>query len=183
LLVRQLYVLNATQRTEEGEKRLTTWLATHSQDASTRAALAESLIKRKQYAAAAEHYLLLNKRNPDNLVVLNNLAWTLFEAKDARAAGFAQQALKLQPGNPEVLDTVGWILANSGQPAQGLQHLRKAYAAAPDSTDIQWHMAYALYLAGDQKRAFRELEDLLGTGNRFSDMNAARKLHARLSKR
>jgi putative PEP-CTERM system TPR-repeat lipoprotein len=182
LLVRQQQVFDATQRAEEGEKRLADWLAAHPQDASTRSALAESLIKRGQHAAAAEHYLLLNKSNPGNLVVLNNLAWALFEAKDTRAAAFAQQALKLRPDSPAVLDTVGWILANSGQAAQGLQYLRKANAAAPDSADIQWHMAYALYLTGDKKRALRELGNLLETGNSFSDMDAARKLHAQLSK-
>jgi putative PEP-CTERM system TPR-repeat lipoprotein len=183
LLVRQLQVFNATGRVAEGEKRLAAWLAAHPQDATTRAALAESLIRRKQYRAAAEHYLLLNQSNPESPVVLNNLAWALFEARDARAAPFARQALTLQPDNPAVLDTVGWILANSDRPAEGLQHLRKASAAAPDRADIQWHLAYALYLTGDHKRAFRELEDLLGTGNSFSDRDAAQKLHAQLSGR
>jgi putative PEP-CTERM system TPR-repeat lipoprotein len=183
LLVRQLQVLDATQRAAEGEKRLASWLATHPQDANVRAALAETLIKRKQHQAATEQYLVLNRDNPNNLMILNNLAWSLAESGDSRALGFAEQAFKLQPDNPSVLDTYGWILANSGQASQGLQHLRKASAAAPDSADIQWHMAYALYLAGDRKRAFRELENLLETGNSFSGLEAARKLHAQLSKR
>lgn len=183
LLIRQLQVFAATQRTEEGEKRLADWLAAHPQDASTRAVLAESLLKRKQHAAAVEQYLLLNKSNPGNLLILNNLAWALFEAKDARAATYAQQALKLKPDNASVLDTYGWILANSGKPDQGLQHLRKASAAAPDDADIQWHMAYALYLAGDHKRALRELKSLLDGGSRFSSMDAARKLYSQLSTR
>ena len=125
----------------------------------------------------------MNKSNPGNLLILNNLAWALFEAKDARAATYAQQALKLKPDNASVLDTYGWILANSGKPDQGLQHLRKASAAAPDDADIQWHMAYALYLAGDHKRALRELKSLLDGGSRFSSMDAARKLYSQLSTR
>ena len=127
LLIRQLQVFNATQRTEEGEKRLAAWLATHPQDASTRAALAESLIKRKQYKAAAEHYLILNKSNPNNLLVLNNLAWSLSESRDSRALAFAEQALKLKPDNPAVMDTLGWILVQQGQPERGL----KLSAASP----------------------------------------------------
>ncbi|WP_051068473.1 XrtA/PEP-CTERM system TPR-repeat protein PrsT [Thiobacillus denitrificans] len=182
MLVRQLRAFTATQRAEEGEKRLITWLATHPQDAAIRAALAESLTKRQQYPAAAEHYLVLNKSNPGNLMVLNNLAWVLYESGDPRAAVFAEQAQKLQPGNPAVLDTYGWILANSGQPAQGLQYLRKASAAVPDNADIQWHVAYTLYLAGDKKRALMELGNLLDSGNSFRDMDAARTLHNQLSK-
>ncbi len=100
LLVRQLQVFNATQRPEEGEKRLLAWLATHPQDASTRAALAESLIKRKQYKAATEHYLILNKSNPNNLVVLNNLAWALSESKDNRALGVCRAGTQAQAGQP-----------------------------------------------------------------------------------
>jgi putative PEP-CTERM system TPR-repeat lipoprotein len=181
LLIRQHQALEGMGRAEEGEKRLAVWLDSRPQDAAIRLALAERLLKRKQNKAAADHYLLLNQSNPGNLVVLNNLAWALFESGDARALTFAGQAQKLQPDNPVVLDTYGWILANSGQPAKGLQHLRKASSAAPDNADIQWHMAYALYLAGDQKRALMELGTLLDNGNSFSDMDAARKLHARLS--
>lgn len=74
LLVRQFQTLTASQRAEEGEKRLIASLAIHPEDISTRAVLAESLIKRGQHKAAAEQYLILNKSNPNNLAILNNLA-------------------------------------------------------------------------------------------------------------
>lgn len=183
LLARQLQVLQASGRVAEGEQRLAAWLAEHADDANARAVLAESLIKRGQYKAAAAHYASLNRSNPGNLVVLNNLAWALFEAKDARAASVAHEALKLRPDSPDVLDTYGWILTNSGQPAQGLAHLRKASAAAPDNAEIQWHVTYALYLAGDKKRALRELDNLLASGNSFAAIETARRLRAKLSDR
>ena len=180
LLVRQLQVLTASQRIEEGEKRLATWLATHPEDASTRAALADSLIKRGKYAAAAEHYLLLNKIHPDNLVVLNNLAWALHGAGDKRAVSFAEQALKLQPENAAVLDTYGWILADQGQSAKGLPHLRKALSKAPDNAEIQYHLAVVLNRTGDRARARGELERLLASGTRFPQEQDARALLSEL---
>lgn len=176
LLIRQQQILNASQRTEEGEKRLAAWLKDHPQDANVRATLAESLIKRGQYKAATTHYLELNKSNPGNLLILNNLAWALHESGDPRAATFAEQALKLQPENPLVMDTYGWILAHQGQPAQGLVHLRNALSKAPDNAEIQYHLAVVLARTGDRARAKGELERLLASGTRFPQEQDARAL-------
>ncbi|MDZ7594144.1 MAG: XrtA/PEP-CTERM system TPR-repeat protein PrsT [Thiobacillus sp.] len=180
LLVRQLQVFNASERTELGEKRLAAWLVDHPQDTGTRALLAESLLKRKQYAAATEHYLVLNKSNPDNIVVLNNLAWALNETGDKRAVSFAEQALKLQPENPVVMDTYGWILAQQGQASKGLPHLQKALSKAPDNAEIQYHLAVVLAKTGDHARAQGELERLLASGARFQQEPEARALLSQL---
>jgi len=173
LLIRQMQVFNATGRAAEGEKRLTAWLIIHPQDASIRAALAESLIQRGQYKAAAEQYLILNQSNPNNLLVLNNLAWSLFESGDSRALGFAEQALKLKPDNPAVMDTLGWILVQQGQAERGIKLLKQALSKAPDAGDIQYHYAAALALSGDKARARQELDRLLKSGLDFSQKSAA----------
>lgn len=180
LLARQLQALTAMQRPEEGEKRLAAWVGAHPQDAGARAVLAESLITRKQYAAAAEHYLALNRSTPGSLLVLNNLAWALHESGDKRAVSFAEQALRLQPENPMVMDTYGWILISQGQAAKALPHLRKALSKAPDNPEIQYHLAVALFRTGDRARAQSELERLLASGSRFPQEQDARTLLAQL---
>jgi putative PEP-CTERM system TPR-repeat lipoprotein len=167
LLIRQYQVFNATQRAEIGEKRLASWLATHPQDASVRAALAESLLKRGQYAAAVDHYLILNKSNPGNLLVLNNLAWALSELNDQHALTYAEQALKLKPDNPAAMDTLGWILVRQGQAERGIKLLKQALSKAPDSAEIQWHLVVAYTKTGDRVRARNELDRLLASGLAF----------------
>lgn len=181
LLIRQLQVFNITQRAETGEKRLADWLATHPQDASTRAALAENLLKRKQYAAAVEQYLMLDKSNPGNLLVLNNLAWALSELNDKRALLFAEQALKLKPDNPDVLDTYGWLQVRMGNATKGLDTLKNAQSKAPDDADIQWHLAYALNANGDKARARQELKSLLDRRISFQGDTEARALYQQLT--
>ena len=176
LLLRQLNVLTASQRSEEGEKRLAAWLVTHPEDANTRAVLAESLIKRGQYKAAAEQYLLLNKSNPGNLMILNNLAWSLHEAGDSRARSFAEQAFKLKPDNPAALDTLGWILVRQGQAQRGIALLQQALAKAPDAAEIQFHLASAYAQSGNRARAIKELERLLASGAAFPQEAEARTL-------
>lgn len=176
LLLRQLQALDAEGRAEEGEKRLADWLQRNPQDASTRAALAEQLIRRKQYPAAAAHYHVLDQSNPGNLLVLNNLAWALAESGDKRALGYAEKALRLKPDNAAVLDTLGWILVRQGQPERGIKLLQQALSKAPDATEIQWHLASAYAQTGDRARAQHELERLLASGVAFPQEQAARPL-------
>lgn len=181
VLLRQFAAFKAAQRAEEGEKRLFAWLATHPQDVGIRAALAENLIQRKQYKAAAEHYLFMNRSTPDNLLILNNLAWALHESRDSRALGFAEQALKLKPDNPAVLDTLGWILVGQGQVARGTKLLQQALAKTPDAAEIQYHLAVALTKSGDTARAKSEIERLLASGVAFPQESEARALLKQLN--
>ncbi|WP_324780042.1 XrtA/PEP-CTERM system TPR-repeat protein PrsT [Thiobacillus sedimenti] len=183
LLIRELEVFTAAGRPEAGEKHLADWLATHPQDVRVRAALAESLLKRSQYRAASEQYLVLNKSAPDNLVVLNNLAWSLSEMNDGRALGYAEQALKLKPDNPTVMDTLGWILVQRGQTERGIKLLRQALTKAPDAGDIQYHYAAALAKSGDTARARLELDQLIKSGLDFSQKPAALSLMQTLNSR
>ena len=163
-------------RFEEGEKQIVSWLASHPQDGGTRLYLAENLVVRGSFKAASEHYLLLNQQSPGNLVVLNNLAWALSELKDSRALLYAEQALKLQPNNPAILDTYGWLLTQSGQPAKGLDHLRRAVSQAPDVAEIRWHLAATLAKSGDNARARQELERLLASGVAFPQEKEAQNM-------
>lgn len=176
LLVRELQVFTAMQRPEAGEKRLADWLATHPQDAGSRAALAESLVRRNQYRTAAEQYLILNKNNPNNLFVLNNLAWALSEFNDNRALGFAEQALKLKPDNPAVLDTLGWLLVKQGQSERGIKLLQQALSKTPDVAEIHYHLAAGYAKMGDSAHARQELKRLLNSGQTFQQEKEARDL-------
>ena len=181
MLLRQLAILNAMQRPEEGEKRLLAWLSSHPKEANTRAVLAENLIKRKQYKAASEHYLYMNQDNPNNILILNNLAWSLFESKDKRALGFAEQALKIDPSNSAIMDTLGWILVEQGQVERGTKLLQQALAKSPDTAEIQFHLASAFAKSGDNVRAKREIERLLASGAAFPQEQEARALLKQLN--
>ncbi len=173
LLLRQMQALQAAQRSEEGEKRLAAWLARNPQDTAIRATLAGSQISRGQHQAAVEHYLLLNKSTPGNIVVLNNLAWALFESKDNRALGYAEQAHKLQPDNPAIMDTLGWILAQQGQHERGIKLLQQALSKAPDAAEIHFHLAAAYARSGDRTRARQELKRLLDSKRDFPQQKQA----------
>lgn len=178
----QSAALTAAGKADVADKRLTAWLAKNPADHAARALYAESLLSRKQYAAAIKEYLQIEKAAPGNAMVQNNLAWALYQARDARALEYAEKARKTAPKNPAVLDTYGWILANSGKPGQAVEPLRTALKLAPGSPDIRWHLAWTLNASGDRDGAKRELDILFERPVNFAEIDAARQLHTTLTR-
>ncbi len=164
----------------EGESLLQQWLKAHPADAGVRHQLALVQLNAKRLKESAEQYQILVKGNPKDFVAFNNLAWLLSELKAPNALSVAQQAYQLNPENPGVQDTLGWILVNQGQARQGLELLKKAFAKAPNELDIHWHLAAAYYKAGDRSNALANLEVLLGSNRDFSQKQEAIKLFNQL---
>lgn len=175
-LTRQHQALAGLQRPEAGEKRLASWLASHPRDGRTRLYLAERLYQRSQFKQALDHYLILNQQNPGNAVVINNLALTLQGLNDPRALGYAEQAFKLKPDDPAVMDTLGWLLVQKGQSERGIRMLQAALSKAPGAAEIQYHLALSYNKAGDRAKARRELERLVASGLAFPQEQEARTL-------
>ncbi|MGA7178259.1 MAG: XrtA/PEP-CTERM system TPR-repeat protein PrsT [Thiobacillaceae bacterium] len=176
LIIKQQYALNALGRSAEGEGRLASWLKQHPEDLAVRAQYAGSLLSLAQYPSAVEQYRYLSAKLPNNLMVLNNMAYALAQMKDKNAVQVAQQALKLAPDNPATLDTMGWALLKSGQATKALPYLRQALSKQPDSGDIHYHLAAALAESGDKARARQELKQLMDSGLDFSQKPAAQAL-------
>ena len=176
ILLKQASALRAASQSAEADKRLAAWLKTHPDDHAIRLAYAESRIGAGQYAEASNHYLYLNQKLPGQLAILNNLAYAFAQLKDKRAVTYAEQAYKLQPKNPSVLDTYGWALTQTGQAAKGIPLLQQALSTTPDAGDIHYHYATALATKGDNARARQELERLLSSGVAFPMEKDARSL-------
>lgn len=164
----------------EGEARLLQWLKQKPGDSVARLFLASAYAKAGQRKAAIAQYEQILRGEPNNPMVLNNLAWQLFLEGDARALKHAEQAYKLAPGNPATLDTLGWLLVQKNQTARGLDLLKKAAAKAPQALEIRYHLAAALVRDGQKAQAKKELAALLRSGKDFPQRQEAQTLHDRL---
>jgi len=143
--------------------------------------LADAYLQQKQYKPAAEQYQVLLTQTPQSLIALNNLAWIYQQMQDKRAVATAEQAHKLAPENPLVLDTLGWILVQQGDAKRGTGLLQKAHSLQPDEGSIHYHYAAALAKMGERSRAQNELESLLKRGAQFQEESEARALLKQLS--
>jgi len=179
-LVRAYQAYAATGQAAEGEKLLEQWLKAHAEDQAIRHVLAQAHMSNKRMKEAADNYRILIRANPRDLVAYNNLAWLLGEQKSPEALAMAEQAYKLAPKNPAVLDTYGWQLALAGQAKRGLPLLREALAGSPNNPDLRWHYAIVLEKAGDKEAAATELDRLLTSGTAFPEQAQAREMLQRL---
>ena len=167
---------------QEAEARLAQWLKESPDDAGVRMYAAEASLKSHKFKEAIEQYEWLRQKQPDNVLVLNNLAWVYHEVKDPRALETAERAYKLKPDSPAVADTLGWILVEQGNTKRGLELLQKAVTAAPKAPEIRYHLAQAWLKAGDKSKARDELERLLATHAGFPQQAEAEKLLEQLRK-
>ena len=149
------------------------WLRAHPKDIAVRSYLAERALRVRDYKTAARYYEAIVALQPENAMVLNNLAWATGELGDPKALSYGEKALSLSPKNPSILDTVGMLLLKKGDVAAGVEKLQQAAQAAPNQADIRLHLAKALIKAGDKPAARKELEALAAAGSDAAGKPAA----------
>ena len=172
--------LREAGRVADAESRLAKWLAGHPDDLRAQAYRAQTWIGAGDFKRAAAQLEAVARRQPDNAVVLNNLALSYQELGDARAQATAEAALEHAPQRPDVMDTLAWILVGKGDAARAVTLLREAHTLAPKARDIRYHLAAALAASGDKAGARKELDSLLAGDMRFAQADDVRKLSARL---
>lgn len=120
-------------------------------------------IAAKQWIKADAIYTDLRASGLDsNALIMNNSALVQLElGNKTEAVKFARAALALTPGDPNVLDTLGWTLLQSGQDkAEALKLLQRASSRAPGNLEIRWHLANALAANGRAAEAKRMIASL-----------------------
>lgn len=148
-------------RVQAADQRIMDWIAANPRDWRTRLFFAETLTRRGQFDKAKELYLAVIDLQPNQALTHNNLAWVMFQTGDARARQYAEQAHKLSPEDPAVLDTLGVILTQEGDTARGIDLLQRAVTHAPNAVEPRLHLAQAWLKAGNYTRAREELTQAL----------------------
>ena len=168
LAVRLHASTTASGQAVEAAKFAETWLKTHPKDDGFRLYVAGIAVKQKDYSTAVAHYRRILDSQPNNPVVLNDLAWVLGQLGDPKALAYAEQANRLAPNQPAMMDTLGVLQVEQGQVAKGTELLRKAVELAPHVGDIRLNLARALFKGGDKAGARTELETLAKQGDKFA---------------
>jgi len=170
---------NAQWQAGEQETALATlrqWLASEPKDNRARLQYAMYLQEADRKAETIAEYEQLAERMPDNAMVLNNLAWFYHEIGDPRARRYAERAYDKAPDNPEIADTLGWILVQQDEALRGLELLQKAANKLPDQPSVRYHLATVYAKLGRKDAARQELEKLKEISSAFPEQEEARKL-------
>ncbi|MDM8350334.1 tetratricopeptide repeat protein [Pseudomonas sp. sp1636] len=117
----------------------------------TRAMLAE---KRDDLDLLEQDLRFILEREPDNSMALNALGYTLADrtTRYAEAKDLIEQALQLNPQDPAILDSLGWVNYRLGNLAEAERLLRQALRRFPDH-EVAAHLGEVLWAQGKQREA------------------------------
>jgi tetratricopeptide (TPR) repeat protein len=101
-------------------------------------------------------------RSPDNMQAYNALGYSLADRniRLKEAYQLIDKALKMAPGDPFILDSMGWVNYRMGKLDEAETHLRKAYALRNDP-EIAVHLGEVLWKKGqkdDARKLWREAQ-------------------------
>jgi tetratricopeptide (TPR) repeat protein len=125
----------------------------------------------------------LNKRNPGQQMVANNLAMLLATYRTDRADLDRARDLTasfVNSSDATLLDTHGWVRFQRGEYAEALPVLERALERKPDSEEIRYHAAMAELHAGQRERARDNLQSALAGSGKFVGSDQARAVLASL---
>jgi Flp pilus assembly protein TadD len=104
-------------------------------------------------------------RQPENPVILNNLAWSLSEGLNhpSEAMMYVEQYMK-RPGRlAESLDTRGRILIRLGRTDDAIKDLEEVVRVEPTGAHL-FHLAYAYHKAGRDEDYRKTIERVRKSG-------------------
>jgi putative PEP-CTERM system TPR-repeat lipoprotein len=164
----RMHVALRAAKSKEADQFAAERLRKYPDQTAFRIYLAESTLAVGEYSTSIEHYKTLLAAQPDNALLLNNLAFAAGRVKDPNALAYAEKAAKLAPNNPAIMDTLGVLLVDSGDTARGIEMLRKAAGMPPQIPGIRLNLAKSLIKTGQKPAARQELEQLAKLGNKFA---------------
>ncbi|AWF82435.1 hypothetical protein BTJ40_17265 [Microbulbifer sp. A4B17] len=119
----------------------------------TRALLHDQLGNTQQFEKDLRNLL---ERNPDNATVLNALGYKLIEDKSRHKEAYQliSRALELEPEDPAIIDSMGWIEYRLGNFDAAEKYLRQAMDKLPDH-EIAAHLGEVLWVQGNREAALK----------------------------
>jgi tetratricopeptide (TPR) repeat protein len=104
-------------------------------------------------------------------VAANDLAWLYVTRRNDpdSAMPFAEQAVRLSPNDPAMLDTLGWVLCLKGDSDRALELLQRAKSGLPGNPSVRYHLGLVLLKIGRKDDAKVELEEALAISKDFAE--------------
>jgi tetratricopeptide (TPR) repeat protein len=146
---------------DEALRLMQDWLKSNPDDTAVLLQVGEAYAALGRGADARSSYEAVIKRHPDHVPALNNLAWLNRERDPVQAMELARRAHRLSPENPQVLDTLGMLLAQRGDVTGAYRFVREAAERAPADPQIQLHLGDILVQQKRSEDARKVLEELV----------------------
>lgn len=116
--------------------------------------------RERRYQEARAEYMLALDSGFQSAELYNTIAWLDIEFLDAdpvKVEPYTSKALAMEPNNPDILDTHGWVLVQEGRTREGLGFLERAKTMNPNIYCIDLHIGVAYLKMGERTRAVEYL--------------------------
>lgn len=152
LLLGQLYV--AAGKEQAALQRLTE-LSQKTNSAPVFMEIGEIYDAQANYPAARDAYEKVLAINPNFTPALNDLAYLYSErlGQVDKAYPLAERARQLRPYDPDIADTLGWILYRRGEYNRAVGLLDESAGKRQALPEIQFHLGMAHYMLGEEQAA------------------------------
>jgi putative PEP-CTERM system TPR-repeat lipoprotein len=165
----------------EGQELLKQWNEKYPKDLLVRYLRSEfytQLNENKEAIIQLEEILTLQ---PNNAIVLNDLAWQLKNQDKVKALSYAEKAYELSPSSVAIIDTLAMILLEHNQYQRAVDLLERV-AVSSSAPVLQYHLALALDRNGQSDDSINKLKELLSRSEKFKERKEAELLLKRLEK-
>ncbi|MBR9912418.1 MAG: PEP-CTERM system TPR-repeat protein PrsT [Gammaproteobacteria bacterium] len=165
-------------------QRLEGWVKSHPTDNRARIYLAGLYSKAKRPSDAVSQYKKVLESAPDNLLVMNNLAWELRDTSPKQALEYAERAYKQAGSSRQIADTLAFLLMKNKDYQRALRVSETATAdlsVGEGDPTLFYHRALILESNGKSSEAKNILQALLASADNFPDRPEAEKLFNKLN--
>ncbi|MFI0472888.1 tetratricopeptide repeat protein [Halomonas sp. HMF6819] len=158
LVLLEVQLLDGENLAGEADALLDRELARTPADTGLRYLRAMRAFERGDLATMERDLRQIIRSEPDNANALNALGYTLADTYSGErldeARTLIERAYELEPDNPAVLDSMGWVLFKQGEAEEALSWLETAFTQLPDQ-EVAAHLAEVLDALGrsDEARA------------------------------
>ena len=135
--------------------------------------------RQQRYDDAIALYEQMLEQNPNNVLVINNLAALLADHRqDEASLGKAKElATKLgEAQQPAFQDTLGWVHYRLGEYDEAARVLSAVVEQAPDVAVFNYHLGMVYYRQGDNRAAKELLARAVGDGESYHGVDEARRV-------
>lgn len=144
------------------------------------AALAQAMLYDNlgRYPEAKAKYEEVLKINPRQSTALNNLAYLVLERMNdpAEALPYAREAYRVQPGDPNTLDTYGWALARNNRLGEAAGRLLRALEIERDCVPATYHLGLVHKMRGELDDARQRLNEAKAAAEAQGDQRTLPKI-------
>jgi len=160
--------LLAAAKVPEAEQFSRQWQQDHPRDAAFLFYLGDQALARKNYSAAEGFFNTVLQLQPDNPMVLNNLAWVRGKLKKEGAIALAEKAVALAPQQSILLDTLASLYSEQGDYDRALALQNRALELQANNPMLRLNLAIIHLRAGKPALAQASLNALNTLGDKLA---------------